>query len=103
MKKYIAAFLVMLMMAIMVPVAVSAQSYYYKRVYSNGRYHYVRVYKKRSFYKRHRKVVNTAIGTGAGLAIGGLIGGKKGAGIGAIVGAGGSTIYNIKTKKKRRN
>lgn len=102
MKKYIAAIIMMVMMAVMLPLAANAQSYYYKRVYRNGHYETVRVYKKRSFYKRHRKVVNTAVGTGAGLVLGGLIGGKKGAGIGAIVGAGGSTIYNVKTRKKRR-
>ena len=103
MKKFIATFLVMVMMAIILPLAANAQTYTYKRVYRNGRYHTVRVYKKRSFYKRHRKVVNTVAGTGAGLILGGLIGGRKGAGIGAIAGAGGATLYNIKTRKKRRN
>lgn len=103
MKKLLAAFLAMIMMVMLVPALANAQTYTYKRVYYNGRYHTVRVYKKRSFYKRHRKVVNTVAGTGAGLIIGGLIGGKKGAGIGALIGAGGTTIYNQKTKKKRRN
>ena len=102
MKKFLAAILVVMMMAVLVPLAVNAQTYTYQRVYSNGRYRTVRVYKKRSFYKRHRKVVNTVAGTGAGLVVGGLIGGKKGAGIGALIGAGGTTIYNQKTKKKRR-
>lgn len=103
MKKITAIFLVMILMAVMLPLAANAQTYTYRRVYRNGHYQTVRVYKKRSFYKRHRKVVNTAIGTGAGLVIGGLIGGKKGAGIGALAGAGGATLYNLKTRKKRRN
>ncbi|MGI8555170.1 MAG: hypothetical protein ACR2LT_02285 [Pyrinomonadaceae bacterium] len=104
MRKFIATFIVMIMMAVMLPLAANAQTYTYKRVYYNGRYHTVRVYhKKRSFYRRHRKVVNTAVGTGAGLIIGGLIGGRKGAGIGAIAGAGGATLYNVKTRKKRRH
>ena len=104
MKKFIAAILVVMMMAVILPLAANAQTYTYERVYRNGRYHTVRVYhKKRSFYKRHRKVVNTAVGTGAGLILGGLIGGRKGAGIGAIAGAGGATLYNVKTRKKRRN
>ena len=34
--------------------------------------------------------------------VGGLIGGRKGVGIGALVGAGGTTLYNLKTRKKRR-
>ncbi|MGI8467937.1 MAG: hypothetical protein ACR2N3_05740 [Pyrinomonadaceae bacterium] len=102
MRKFIATLIVMVMMAVMLPLAANAQTYTYKRVYYNGRYHTVRVYKKRSFYKRHRKVVNTVAGTGAGLIIGGLIGGKRGAGIGALAGAGATTIYNQKTRKKRR-
>ena len=102
MKKILAAVLAIMMMAVILPFSANAQTYTYQRVYRNGRYQTVRVYKKRSFYKRHRKVVNTVAGTGAGLIVGGLIGGKKGAGIGALIGAGGTTIYNQKTRKKRR-
>ncbi|MGI9036622.1 MAG: hypothetical protein ACR2GD_11365 [Pyrinomonadaceae bacterium] len=103
MRKFAAAFLMMIMMTVMLPLAANAQTYTYRRVYYNGRYHTVRVYHKRSFYRRHRKVVNTAIGTGAGLTLGGFIGGRKGAGIGAIAGAGGATLYNVKTRKKKRH
>lgn len=102
MKKFLATILAMIMMVGLVPVMASAQSYTYQRVYSNGRYRYVRVYKKRSFYKRHRKVINTAIGTGAGAGLGAIIGGKKGALVGGLLGAGGATVYNLKTRKKRR-
>ncbi len=102
MKKFISAFLVIAVMAILMPFAVDAQTYQTKRVYKNGRYRTVRVYKKPSFYRRHRNAVNVAAGTGAGALIGAIAGGKKGAGIGALVGAGGSALYTYKLKKKRR-
>lgn len=102
MRKILATILMFMVMAVMMPIAANAQTYAYKRVYRNGRYSYVKVYKKRSFYKRHRKVINTAGGTVGGAIIGGLLGGKKGAVIGGLAGAGGATIYNQKTKKKYR-
>ncbi|MEJ7860676.1 MAG: hypothetical protein WKF90_03460 [Pyrinomonadaceae bacterium] len=102
MKKFISAFLVIAVMAILMPFAVDAQTYQTKRVYKNGRYRTVRVYKKPSFYRRHRNAVNVATGTGAGALIGAIAGGKKGAGIGALVGAGGSALYTYKLKKKKR-
>jgi hypothetical protein len=102
MKKFISAFLVIAVMAILMPFAVDAQTYQTKRVYKNGRYRTVRVYKKPSFYRRHRNAVNVAAGTGAGALIGAIAGGKKGAGIGALVGAGGSALYTYKLKKKKR-
>jgi hypothetical protein len=102
MKKFISAFLVIAVMAILMPFAVDAQTYQTKRVYKNGRYRTVRVYKKPSFYRRHRNAVNVAAGTGAGALIGGIARGKKGAGIGALVGAGGSALYTYKLKKKKR-
>lgn len=102
MKKFIAAFLMMAVMAIMMPIAASAQTYYYKRVYRNGSYHLVRVYKKPSFYRRHRNAMNIAMGTGAGALIGGIAGGRKGALIGTAVGAGGSSLYTYKIRPKKR-
>lgn len=101
-KKLISAFLVMAVMAILMPFAVDAQTYQTKRVYRNGRYRTVRVYKKPSFYRRHRNASNIAIGTGAGALIGAIAGGKKGALIGTAVGAGGSALYTYKLKKKKR-
>ncbi|MGI9036623.1 MAG: hypothetical protein ACR2GD_11370 [Pyrinomonadaceae bacterium] len=100
MKKFIATFLTIAMMAIMLPLAANAQTY--QRVYRNGRYQTVRVYRdNRSFYQKHRDKINVGVGTGAGLILGGLIGGRKGAGIGALIGAGGSALYTYKIRKNR--
>ena len=102
MKKIISTFLMMAVIAIMLPLAVDAQTYTTRRVYRNGRYRTVRVYKKPSFYRRHRNASNIAIGTGAGAIIGAIAGGKKGALIGSAVGAGGSSVYTYKVKPKKR-
>lgn len=100
MKKILATFVVMAMMAIMLPLAANAQTYGYQRVYRNRRYQTVRVYRdNRSFYQKHKNKINVGIGTGAGLILGGLIGGRKGAGIGALLGAGGSALYTYKIRK----
>ena len=89
MKKFLATFVMMAMMAIAIPFAaatsVNAQTY-----------------KKPSIYKRHRNLINIGIGTAAGAIIGGLIGGKKGALIGAGAGAGGSALYTYKINPKTR-
>ncbi len=85
----------MLMLAIMLPIAANAQTYFRKYVGNDGRIHYVQV-KKPNFYRRHRDASNIAIGTGGGAILGALIGGKKGALIGAGVGAGGSSLYTYK-------
>ncbi len=90
MKKYIATFLMMAMMAVIIPFAatsVNAQTYRYK---------------KPSVYKKHRNLINIGIGTAAGAIIGGLIGGKKGALIGTAVGAGGSALYTYKLNPKTK-
>lgn len=124
MKKFITSFIAMAVMAIMMPLTADAQTYRTKRVYKNGRYQTVRVYKnptyqtkrvyrngryrtvsvykKPSFYRRHRNAVNIGIGTGAGALIGGIARGKKGALIGSAIGAGGSALYTYKLKKKKR-
>lgn len=106
MKKYITSFLMMAMMAVMIPVfamdtnAQTRRSYNRQQVYRN----YER--NDRNFYDKHRNLINIGIGTAAGAIIGGLIGGKKGALIGTAVGAGGSALYtyklNPKTKKYER-
>jgi len=105
MKKFFAVLIMMAMMlsmAITMPVAANAQSYYVKKVRDRyGRTRYVRVAKP-SYYRRHRNRINMAVGTGAGALIGGLIGGKKGAGIGALSGLGGSALYTYKIKPKKR-
>lgn len=102
MKKFLATFLMTAIMAVVMPLAANAQTYTTQRVYSNGRYRTVRVYKKPNFYNRHRNVINMGIGTGAGLLLGGLIGGRRGAGIGALAGAGGSALYTYKINPKKR-
>jgi hypothetical protein len=100
MKKYITSFVMMALMAVMIPFATAtsanAQT---RRYYRNGRT-YSTTYKRPSFYRRHRNVMNMAIGTGAGLLLGGLIGGRRGAGIGALAGLGGSALYTYKIKPK---
>jgi hypothetical protein len=100
MKKYITTFLMMAMMAVMIPFAATSVNAQTRRYYTNGRT-YTTTYKRPSYYKRHRNVINMAIGTGAGALLGGLIGGKKGALIGLAAGAGGSALYTYKLKPKR--
>lgn len=90
MKKYIATFLMMAMMAIMVPLMAGTAN---AQTYRN---------RKPSVYKKHRNLINIGIGTGAGALLGALIGGKKGALIGAAAGAGGSALYSYKLKPKTR-
>lgn len=99
MKKFTATFIMMALMAIMLPLTANAQT-------RNGRYYSRRTdttqtYNRPNFYRRHRNAVNIAAGTGAGALIGAIIGGRKGALIGAGVGAGGSAIYSYKVKPKR--
>lgn len=105
MKKFLALLIMLVMVGglyISAPVAVSAQSYYVRKVRdANGRVRYVRVAKP-SYYRRHRNRINMAVGTGAGALIGGLAGGKKGALIGSAVGLGGSALYTYKLRPKKR-
>ncbi len=91
MKKFIATFVMMGMMAMtfLLPVSAAAQT---RRNYNA----------RPNIYQRHRNVINVAAGTGAGALLGALLGGKKGAGIGALIGAGGSALYSYKIKPKQR-
>jgi hypothetical protein len=88
MKKFIATFVMMAMMAIAIPFAaattVDAQT------------------RRPNFYKRHRNLINIGIGTAAGALLGGIIGGKKGALLGTALGAGGSALYTYKLNPKTR-
>ncbi len=100
-KNFLASAIVIALLVLMLPSAGSAQrrrAYYYKD--RNGVVH--KTYKKPSFYRRHRNVINVGAGTAGGALIGGIAGGKKGALIGAGVGAGGSALYTYKLKKKKR-
>ncbi|MGI8883664.1 MAG: hypothetical protein ACR2IA_05415 [Pyrinomonadaceae bacterium] len=91
MKKYIATFLMMAMMAVMVPLMASSADAQTRRSYN-----------KPSVYKKHRNLINIGIGTGAGALLGALIGGKKGAAIGALAGGGGSALYTYKLNPKTK-
>ena len=99
MKKFIATFMMMAMMAIMLPLAANAQT---RNRYNGNRNYTSRNYKQPNIYDKHRNVINIAAGTGVGALIGAIAGGKKGAAIGALVGAGGSALYSYKIKPKNR-
>jgi hypothetical protein len=90
MKKFITTFLMMAVMAVMIPFAAST---------ANAQ---TRYYKKPSVYQKHRNLINIGIGTGAGALLGALIGGKKGALLGTAIGAGGSALYTYKLNPKTK-
>jgi outer membrane lipoprotein SlyB len=106
MKKYITSFLMVAMVAIMIPfMSVSADAQTRRSVRSSRTYSSSN-YDRPNFYQRHRNAINVGIGGVAGAVLGGLIGGKKGALIGTAAGAGGAALYtyklNPKTKKYYR-
>lgn len=92
MKKFLATFLMMAVMAVALPLATNAQT---SRRYRT-------TYKKPSVYQKHRNLINIGIGTAAGAILGGLIGGKKGALIGTAAGAGGAALYSYKINPKTK-
>ncbi len=103
MKKFLTTLMMMAMLAVMMPLAANAQtrnSRYYRNNTRTSRTYNVPVYRKPSFYSRHRNLINVGIGTGAGALLGGIIGGRKGALIGTAVGAGGSALYTYKINPK---
>jgi len=120
MKKFLVSSMMFLIFAVGLPLSVEAhagcrahrkRSYasrtYRQRSYRSYQptYYATRGYvaeRRPSFYRRHRNVINMAIGTGGGALIGGLLGGKRGAGIGALVGLGSSALYTYKLVPKRR-
>ena len=99
MKKFIATFVLMVMMAIMIPMSADAQTRN-GRYYQNNRSNNSRYYKRPNVYDRHRKAINIGGGAAGGAILGGLIGGKKGAVIGALLGAGGGAIVTAKQKPR---
>jgi hypothetical protein len=101
MKKFIVTFMMMALMAVMIPLTASTVNAQTRRYYRNGRV-YTTTVRKPSFYRRHRNLINVGIGTGAGALLGGLIGGRRGAGIGALAGGAGSALYTYKIKPKKR-
>lgn len=101
MKKYITTFLMMAMMAVMVPLMSTSADAQTRRSVRSSSYA-TTTYKRPNFYSRHRNLINIGIGTGAGALLGGLIGGKKGALIGTLAGAGGSALYTYKLNPKTK-
>lgn len=102
MRKYITSFVMAALVAVMIPmmsVETNAQTYLRSRKVT--RTYVTPTYKKPSFYRRHRNLINIGIGTGAGALLGGLIGGRKGALIGTLAGAGGSALYTYKINPKK--
>ncbi len=119
MKKFIASLIMMSFMAIALPLTADAQQRCYTRKRSNVSRNYSRnyrsrnyvnrsyqtrgyTYKRPSFYRRHRNVINMGIATGGGALLGGLIGGRRGAGLGALIGLGSGALYTYKLNKKKR-
>ncbi len=114
MKKFIASFIMMSLMAIALPFSADAQKRCYTRKRSNVSRNYSRnnvnrryqtrgyTYQKPSFYRRHRNAINIGIATGGGALLGGLIGGRRGVGLGALVGLGSGALYTYKLNKKKR-
>jgi predicted phosphoribosyltransferase len=128
MKKVLASLLVLFVLMIGLPLTAEAHAGCYRhrkvrksnvsRTYASRRYvapryrtvRYAPVYrtagytyKRPSFYRRHRNVINVGVATGAGALIGGIAKGKRGAGVGALVGAGSGALYTyVLNKKKRR-
>lgn len=118
MKKVLASLLVLFVFMVGLPLATNAQTCRTRR--SNNRSSAARnyrtrtvrpayyatqgyAYKRPSFYRRHRNLVNLGIATGGGTLIGALLGGKRGAGAGALIGAGSGALYTyVLNKKKRR-
>lgn len=98
MKKFLATFLTIALMAVMMPLMANAQT---KRSYKNRTYK-AQTYKKPSVYQRHRNLINVGAGAGVGALIGAIAGGKKGAAIGALVGGGGAAVYSYGIKPKKR-
>lgn len=113
MKKVLASLLMLFVFLVSVPLAAEACPAHHRRSVrrSYSSRNYARptyrtagyAYKRPSFYRRHRNVINMGIATGAGALIGGIAKGKRGAGIGALLGAGGGALYTyVLNKKKRR-
>ena len=121
MKKILASLVVLFMLMVSVPLTAEAHcprhrkakrttvSRYYRPAYTTYRTAYPNyrvagyTYKRPSFYRRHRNLINVGIATGAGALIGGIARGKRGAGYGALIGAGAGALYTyVLNKKKRR-
>jgi hypothetical protein len=107
-KRLIATFMMIAMLAVMVPFTASTASAQTTRSYRSSNRTYTqrtynqRVYKKPSFYSKHRNLINLGIGAGAGTIIGAIAGGKRGAALGALIGGGGAAVYTYGVKPKKK-
>ena len=98
MKRIITLLMMIATFAVTVPMlagSAQAQTRYVRR----GTTQYVYV-KRPNFYRRHRKAINLAAGTGIGMLVGGLLGGRKGVVIGGLAGAGGGALFTHKQRPK---
>lgn len=112
MKTFLVSTMMFLVFAVGLPLTVEGHNScrrHRKKSYASRNYKsryaargYVAERRRPSFYRRHRNVINMAIGTGAGALLGGVIGGGRGAGIGALAGLGGSALYTYKLNPKNR-
>lgn len=116
MKKVLASFVLLFMLMVSVPLTAeavncprhrkarrAAVSRNYRNANPNYRAAGYSTYKRPSFYRRHRNLINVGAATGAGALIGGIAKGKRGAGYGALIGAGSGALYTyVLNKKKRR-
>lgn len=98
-KKYTTTFLMMAMLAVILPLAATSADAQTRRVYNRRTGTYT-TYKRPNVYQRHRKAFNIGIGAASGLLLGGLLGGRKGAAIGALGGAGGGYLVTKVQRSK---
>lgn len=98
-KKYFTTFMMLTMLAVMLPLAATSADAQTRRYY-NSRTRTYTTYRRPNVYQRHRKLFNIGIGSGVGLLFGGLLGGRKGAAIGALAGAGGGYLVTKKQRSK---
>ena len=99
-KKILTAFLMMTVMAIMIPLTATNADAQMRRYYNARTKRWV-YYKKPNFYRRHRKAINIGAGAAAGMLLGGLVGGKKGLAIGGLAGAGGGYLVTRKVQRPK--
>jgi len=98
MKRFLTILMMMGTFAVAIPMMSTNVEAQTRRVYvTRTKYVYV---KKPNFYRRHRKAINIAAGTGIGALMGGLIGHGKGAVIGGLLGAGGGALFTHKQRPK---
>jgi len=98
MKRFITILMMLATIGVTIPMMSTSVEAQTRRAYAT-RTKYVYV-KKPSFYRRHRKAINIAAGTGVGMLMGGLIGHGKGAVIGGLLGAGGGAYFTHKQRPK---